>query len=290
MGNIFLDRKINLICANPNFKLLDKDGNLDFMGGMLYDNVKNIAANETKIRTESSKRGIREAADKNKFIGGDVILGYMIDKNNDFQYDPETKDIVWDIFEMYKSGLHSFSSIKKEIESKYNKELESWYHKKENDPKKRKEMDRMTIGSILSNEYYVGDMILKEGYKFPRQFPKIIDRNTFVAVQRILKLRSGRKSDRCKNIFYASRLLKCPHCHETLVAFYTSNQYQCKSFLEKRGCTKGFAANLNLIDSLALIVARIKDQVESVNMNENKIIEINKKIDDFQNRVGRVNT
>ena len=275
LGTLFVRNKINFICAHPNIKLLDNDGNLDPVAAALYDNTKNMAANEVRIRTESSLRGIRDAASKNLFLGGSVILGYkvvpiMIDglKKQKCELDPDTQKIVFDIFELYKSGQHSFSSIAKIIEREYKKVL-----------------NRNQIGDILANEYYVGEKIKTDKHVFERQYPPIIDIDTYNAVQTLLKQRSGRKSDKSRNIYYASRLIKCSNCGSTLVAFHTSNNYQCKNFLEKKGCTKGTSINIDVADSLSLEAARIKDITVMANLTEDEINNTHKRIEKLHSKI-----
>ena len=271
--DLCIDRKINLTTKLERLTLLNADGSVNDDALEAFERYKMQVHREGKIRDARVKRGIMKAASQGRFLGGkDVLFGYMVDKNKHYQLEPEESIIVKEIFDLYETGKHSFSTIEKEILSKYTKQL-----------------DRKNLGRILNNPYYIGEKIKKDGYMFERQYPAIITKETFDNCQTLLKQRSNRKSDKSKNIYYASRLIKCSCCGSTLVAFGVRNNYACKNFHEKRGCKNGTSINLNIADSLALNVAFFKDILEIANFNLDKIKEVENNIIEIQSKINLAN-
>jgi ssDNA-binding Zn-finger/Zn-ribbon topoisomerase 1 len=263
-----IDNKINLKLRHEGFTLLNIDTLEPNRNAIReYDNYKNFVVEDTAMRRESSMRGIKEAAENNQYLGGSIFLGYKV-VNKKFEVDPDTSKIVQKIFQMYETGLESFTTIQSEILKIF-----------------LKKMDRNQIGDVLNNRFYTGE-ILRIG-KYDRFYPALITVETFEICQKILKQKSGRILDRTKekNVFYAGRKLKCPHCGETLVAFSTSNQYACKNYHEKRGCPNGITVNLNVVDSIALSSAWKKNFDVSLNQDENEIKKTELKIEELQTKI-----
>lgn len=265
--NLCIDKKIQMVCKQQNFRLLEDNKEPNFNNLLLFDLYKNTIMQDAKYRKEASQRGIRNAAAENRFLGGkDALFGYQI-VNKQYAIDEYESKIVQNIFELYETGTHSFTTIQKEILSKYSKSIH-----------------RLIVGEILNNRYYTGEKILKDGYKFERQYPALITKETFDNCTKILATRHNRKFDKSKSIYYAARLSKC-HCGETLVAFGTQNQYKCKSFIEKRGCKFGDNIQINLLDSLSLNAAWNEDYHAKMNINDVEIEKIKDDINVLQNKV-----
>jgi len=262
--HFLIAKKVNLKMKQQNFVLFDENGKVTMIANILFDLWKNFTESEIEQKNDRVISGMEVAANANQFIGGSIYMGYKV-VNKSFQIDENNAKIIKKIFEMYATGLQSFSTIQKEILSIFSVDL-----------------DRKTIGRILNNKYYTGEKLKKD--KYERQYPAIITHDIFVTCQELLNKRSGHLQSKAKKIYYAGRLIKC-QCGETLTAFGVRNNYACKSFHEKRGCTNGTSINLNLVDSLAYKCAKIKDTIEMANINEEKIKQVEETINELQTKI-----
>ena len=283
LKHVLIDNQTNLITKQENFTLFDENGNVTMMAKIMFDLWKNITEDEIQRKNERVARGIALAADRGQWLGGkDVLFGYKVDENKHYQLH-ETKtemiddvektiigesQIVKEVFDLYATGSHSFATIEKEIF-----DLHAY------------QLDRKNLGRILNNPYYTGEKILKEGYVYARQYPVIISKETFEQCQTLLKQRSNRKQDKSKNVYYAGKILSCNCCQSRLTAFGNRNNYACKNFHEKKGCTNGTSINLNVVDSLALKVAWDKDYSEQKHINADTIIKVENSIKLLQTKI-----
>ena len=269
LKNTLVSRKTNLITKHEGFRLFDEEGKISMVAKMMFDIHKNITEEEILRKNERVARGIAQAAENNRWLGGKhVLFGYMVDEFNNYQIDPENSRIVKDIYNHYVEGKHSFRTIEEDIFRNYNVSL-----------------NRLKIGKILHNKYYTGEKILKKGYKYERKYPKLIDIEDYNKVQTLLQQRSGRTQDKSKNIYLASRLIICSSCKSRLVAFNNQNTYKCKNYVEKKTCPDGSSIRLDLIDALALHVSKELDAIEKENFNEEKIQEAKQNIIEIENRI-----
>ena len=92
--NMCVDKKIQLVCKQQNFRLLNDNKEPDFNSLLVFDLYKNTIMQDAKYRKEASARGIRNAASENRFLGGkDALFGYKI-VNKRYEVDEHESKIV----------------------------------------------------------------------------------------------------------------------------------------------------------------------------------------------------
>ena len=126
-----------------------------------------IAQLEREMTSERVKAKMVWIAEKGKFPVGKLPLGYRRKKGvkNELEPDPETADIVRDIFRSYLAQKEPVVELRR----RYHQYLH----------------DRMQLYRMLRNRLYIGE-IEYDGKIYPGQHPAIIDRETFDAVNAML--------------------------------------------------------------------------------------------------------
>jgi len=281
--NLFIENKINLISKRENFRLLDENLEANFNSLMQFDMFKNMIENETRLKNERVQRGINAAYAKNRYVGGKIPFGYRVDENKQFQIDLVNSQVVQLIFQLYGSGNYSIGQITKEL---INRGLMPF--------------DRGQLQTILKNKAYKGEKFKDDHNVNDRLYPAIVTPTLFNKCNDILTVRSNKKSDKSKGIYYASRLVKCSKCGTTMVAINSNNSYICglsrhNHDINNGGCYGGDQVNLNLIDSLAINEAfKIElnnifhQDMEIREATELKINEIQLKIDSTNLKLDKI--
>lgn len=104
LRDYFIEHGVQLVCLNPHFKLLDKDGKLDQMANIVLSLFSTMAENEGMLRSERCLRGRYKKRDEGKFIGGKLPFGYSRDDEDRFVINEEESKVVRRIFNMYVGG------------------------------------------------------------------------------------------------------------------------------------------------------------------------------------------
>ena len=222
-----------------------------------------------------------------KYIGGFPIYGYRKDPadKNHIIPDPEAAEVVRQIYRWSLEG-HGRQNIayllnQRSIPNPTRYKAERGWtcnHPIKNDFGL---WNKVTVGRILTNEMYTGVMVQgrrrkvsykskviidtpeSEWYRVEGTHEAIIDRATFEAVQRGLKLRS--RTDGSGDAHLLSGLVKCADCGSTMSKCSNGKQtyLRCKLYADsgsKRLCTRHSVRLDQLID---LISERIRYYVQT---------------------------
>ncbi|MDE6922761.1 MAG: recombinase family protein, partial [Oscillospiraceae bacterium] len=222
-----------------------------------------------------------------KYIGGFPIYGYRKDPadKNHIVPDPEAAEVVRQIYQWSLEG-HGRQNIAYQLNqrgipnpTRYKAER-GWTcnHPMKNDFGL---WNKVTVGRILTNEMYTGVMIQgrrkkvsykskviidtpeDQWYRVEGTHEAIIDRATFEAVQRGLKLRT--KTDGSGEAHLLSGLVKCADCGSTMSKCSNGKQsyLRCKLYADsgtQKLCTRHSVRLDQLID---LVSDRIRYYVQS---------------------------
>ena len=239
-------------------------------------NMRSIAVpiqgvlNENHCAETSDK--VREVFDMKRrngeHIGSFAVYGYLKDPNdkNALVVDEEAAGVVRDIFQMFLDGM-SKNAIVRHLNdhgvlcpAAYKRErLGLKYQNPSLDPCKRPLWCAMTVGGILKNRMYCGDMVQgryrmksykvhvqevvtqDEWYIVENTHEAIIDRETFDKAQRLL-MRDTRTGPRQKKLYLFSGFLKCADCGKAMTRSKVGSTvyYYCRTYKDqsKRACTK----------------------------------------------------
>ena len=239
-------------------------------------NMRSIAVpiqgvlNENHCAETSDK--VREVFDMKRrngeHIGSFAAYGYLKDPNdkNALVVDEEAAGVVRDIFQMFLDGM-SKNAIVRHLNDHgvlcpalYKQErLGLKYQNPQMSMAKRPLWCAVTVGGILKNRMYCGDMVQgryrmksykvhvqevvpqDEWYIVENTHEAIIDRDTFDKVQRLL-LRDTRTGPQQKKLYLFSGFLKCADCGKAMTRSKVGDvvYYYCRTYKDqsKNACTK----------------------------------------------------
>lgn len=259
-------------------------------------NMRSIAVpiqgvlNENHCAETSDK--VREVFDMKRrngeHIGSFATYGYLKDPKdkNALIVDEEAAGVVRDVFRMFLDGM-SKNAIVRHLNdhgvlcpAAYKRErLGLNYQNPSLDPGKRPLWCAMTVGGILKNRMYCGDMVQgryrmksykihvqeavpqDEWYVVENTHEAIIDRETFEKVQLLLK-RNTRTAPQQRSLYLFSGFLKCADCGKSMTRSKVGNTvyYYCRTYKDqsKRACTKHTIKHIQLE---AAVLYAIRQQV-----------------------------
>lgn len=259
-------------------------------------NMRSIAVpiqgvlNENHCAETSDK--VREVFDMKRrngeHIGSFAAYGYLKDPNdkNALVVDEEAAGVVRDIFQMFLDGM-SKNAIVRHLNDHgvlcpalYKQErLGLKYQNPQMSTAKRPLWCAVTVGSILKNRMYCGDMVQgryrmksykvhvqeivpqDEWYIVENTHEAIIDRETFDKAQRLL-MRDTRTGPQQKKLYLFSGFLKCADCGKAMTRSKVGNAvyYYCRTYKDqsKSACTKHTIKHIQLE---AAVLYAIQQQV-----------------------------
>ncbi len=181
--DFLIERKIQLVCGSPQFRLLDENKKQDSHSIVVFAIFGAFAEQEIIEKKERFARGKEQKALEGSYVGGNIPFGYKIGKNKKIEIDYIDEEgiicgnarIVQLIYNLYENGYS---------QPKLSKELT------------RRGYDLVQIGRInhiLSNVCYTGELreesVLivkdkvngkkKESKRYARVYPQIISREQF---------------------------------------------------------------------------------------------------------------
>ena len=177
-------------------------------------------------------RGMQQKAEKGKYMGGTIPLGYKIDSDKNYVIDENSAFLVKQIYERYADGY----TIKEIIE-----ELNNAGHKSSTGRK----FTYNSMHTVLTNQKYIGryeclDVVLDDA------IPRIIDDATFEKVQQRIKA-NKRAPARAKSSvdYYLTGKLFCGSCGNNMVGDSGTSStgathfyYSCIEKKRRHGCKK----------------------------------------------------
>ena len=218
--------------------------------------------------SEDVRKTFRTKRNNGEFIGAFAPFGYLKnpENKNAFIIDEEAAEIVKEIFEKYLAGMSKLSIVRYLNDHSIlcptvykQKRLGLKYQNPNSDPAKKPLWSEKTVGEILKNKMYCGDMVQGryriKSYKvhIQEQVPEdewfikenthepIIDRDIFDKVQRLLQ-KDTRTSPKNDTLYLFSGFIRCADCEKAMVrsevkkhVYYYCSTYKRRS---KRACTK----------------------------------------------------
>ena len=139
-----IEHKIQLICLNPFFKMLDENGKLSESSNLLFGIFSSMSENEMMIKKARFARGIERKKQLGKHHTGRILFGYATEKDGTFIKHSENARIVQLCFELYLTGKYSTRKLALELQERGYFEQCSIFTAKNN------------VQNILHNEEYTG--------------------------------------------------------------------------------------------------------------------------------------
>ena len=300
--DFLLDKKIQLVCGEPSFHLLNKEKQLDKMASLVFAIFGAFAEQEIIEKKERFARGKEQKALEGKYTGGNLPFGYKIGENKKIEIDYIDEEgvicgnarIVQLIFNLYENGYSQ--------------------------PKLSKELTRLgydlvqigRINHILSNASYTGELRkqkvlkvkdrvngkMKDSILYPRVYPQIISREQFDRCRKIADTNNVNIS-KTKNVYYAEHLMRCVSCGSYLSASGSKNCYHCYSaykpegiwnsdYYTKKKCDNKMSISINVLDSLLWYVAIDLEAKFMLEDSDQKVKELNEKCEAVKHKIETV--
>ena len=178
--------------------------------------------------SQKTRRGHHTNAEKCKYNGGPVPLGYRIDEEKRFQIDENTAPIVKMVFERYAHGIPIVEIID---------ELNANHLK----TSRGTAFNKNSFRKMLSNKRYTG-VYVYDGIETADGIPRIIDDDLFLEVQERMKKNKASKSTTGQ--YLLTTKLFCGYCHNMMVGVSGTshtgavhNYYACSKSRQKQ-CNK----------------------------------------------------
>ena len=282
-------RQINLCTKFENLTLLvpnpEKKGELilDPSANMIFGIFVSMCENEIIQRLERGRRGKEANANNGKYNGGLFIkYGYVVDeKDNKYIIDENKRELIKTLYELYSTGKYGVVKLHKEMVSRgFNVNIR-------------------TINKILRSKEYTGEQMPVTEYpqkikgnvriihRFSRKYPPIIPLELYEQCRKVAN-KNNNNIDKSKNIYYASKLIKCSCCGSALVALKNNVVYRCMhkySAITKKECWGTDSININVIDSILWDTAKNLEVQFILNFNEKQFTEWNNQITLLQSKI-----
>lgn len=230
--DFLVEHNVQLHILNPHIKLLKQDGTIDESANVIFSLFCSLAENEGYLRKQRFARGKAKLRNENKFIGGNMMFGYTVNKDKEFIILEKEGNIVRRIFNEYQTK--TIVDIAKDLV------LEGLM------PNANVNSAATLVRAILHRELYYGKEVVIKGYK--RKYPAIITKQEFDEAAK--KMHERKKYNKtkskhdylCRGIVYNinNEQLKPLYCHNSY-AFIKINKYSWETL----------SVNMNLLDSIA---------------------------------------
>lgn len=179
-------------------------------------------------------RGQRASAEKCQCTGGNQLLGYYTDpQTKKYMIDEKTAPTVKLIFKLYSEGM-TVPEIVEEVNGRGLRTLRGF------------KFTRNSMYSMLRNEKYIGVYKYKDEIRVEGGVPAIIDRETFIKVQEMLKANKKAPSRTWNHAEYLlTDKLFCGKCGSKMIGESGTgksgqkyNYYTCAKRKKEHACDK----------------------------------------------------
>lgn len=248
-------RKINLICLNPYFKLLEEDGSQSSTSSIIFGIFASLSEQESYLRIQRVTRGIAKKKSEGKVMGRVMIYGYTRVNGEPKVVDNQAV-IIREIFDRFERG-ESCGSIGKDMY------LIGVFG---SDIKRNSVVCR--VSCILSEERYSGAV-------WP--FPGIISKAQFDKCRKIIHDHNKKFA----RVHYTDKDYYCTGVLYTDRGFAMSSSYGNRRY-QYRDPDKVYSlnVNMNILDKLTLYaLKKYLDSGVSIVEKEKEIKEVSYKID-----------
>lgn len=154
--DFLIEHNIQLVCLQPYFRMLE-NGKLSQTANLMFSIFASMAESEMELKKERFLRGRQHNRLTGKVAEGKPLYGYKINDDKTIEIDEEASKFVIDLFNLYSTGLHTMTTLAKELLQRYGEAGQTIYWMKGR------------ISYILKQPKYCGDS----------QYPQLISRDIF---------------------------------------------------------------------------------------------------------------
>ena len=183
--DFLVERKIQLICLKPYFRLLELNGEMSQTGSLMFSLFSSLSESEMMLKQERMMRGRRRNKELGKSVGGRPPFGYDVDKNKRYVIDPKNSLIISRIFKDYGYNNKSMRWIAIEL----------------------KEEGYFSNPSLNATHQYIQRILNNPIYKGEFPYPQIITPKLYSIVQQNIENNNENRIVRKKEPFLLKGLV-----------------------------------------------------------------------------------
>ena len=221
--------------------------------------------------SEKVIRGQTENAYKCKFNGGTIPFGYIIDKENNFQLNPETAPFVLSAYQMYDDGK-TMSEIAEDFNSKGLRNTRGT------------KFNINAISKILRNRRYIGEYKYRD-ITIPDGIPAIVPKDLFERIQK--QMQKNKKAParyKAEADYILTTKLYCGKCMSFMVGesgtsrnSTTYRYYKCIDAKRNKGCDKKAVKKDRIEDLVINQIIRVLWDDELIDSLADMVIDLQSK-------------
>ena len=205
MKEFFVTNKIQVYCKNPDFTLLDDNGNESAAGGIAFSVYASMVKYETDEMFAKMNRGRERNRANGIFAGGKIKFGYTLDATKHFIINENEAKTIRLIFELYATGKYSFYTLVEELRAR-------------GITKDGQKITYEMIQNALADEAYYKGI----NGKIPLIDKELFDKCAAIKANTV----AVKRTKESRNINFAVGLLKCS-CGNNFIA--SGDFYRCYS-------------------------------------------------------------
>lgn len=198
-----LEHNIQLVCMNPDIKLLDGNGKMSLGASMLFSIFTSISESEMELKKVRMMRGRMHNISIGKIGSGRPPFGYTINRDKYYVVDPQQSEIVKRFFLQYSKGDTTIKAIAQELKE------EGLF------PNTSLDALQKSILTWLDNEHYVGI----------KPYPQIISKSLFEKVQSVRQKRKQAPKKKHNHRFLLKGLIYDEKSKRPLCGWYGGDGY-----------------------------------------------------------------
>ena len=279
MKEFFVSHKIQVYCKNPDFTLLDDEGNESAAGGLAFSIFSATVKMETDEMFAKMNRGRERNRANGIFAGGKIKFGYTLDATKHFIINENEAKTIRLIFELYATGKYSFYTLVEELRAR-------------GITKNGQKITYEMIQNALADEAYYKGI----NGKIPLIDKKLFDKCAAIKANTV----AVKRTKESRNINFAVGLLKCS-CGNNFIA--SGDFYRCYSKMNNNRKKKVVECDAptirrDVLDDLLWLVTRplqqkflmekdtvsIEEQKDKINVLTVKVSTAQKELSDIKGR------
>ena len=279
MKEFFVSHKIQVYCKNPDFTLLDDEGNESAAGGLAFSIFSATVKMETDEMFAKMNRGRERNRANGIFAGGKIKFGYTLDATKHFIINENEAKTIRLIFELYATGKYSFYTLVEELRAR-------------GITKDGQKITYEMIQNALADEAYYKGI----NGKIPLIDKKLFDKCAAIKANTV----AVKRTKESRNINFAVGLLKCS-CGNNFIA--SGDFYRCYSKMNNNRKKKVVECDSptirrDVLDDLLWLVTRplqqkflmekdtvsIEEQKDKINVLTVKVSAAQKELSDIKGR------
>ena len=279
MKEFFVSHKIQVYCKNPDFTLLDDEGNESAAGGLAFSIFSATVKMETDEMFAKMNRGRERNRANGIFAGGKIKFGYTLDATKHFIINENEAKTIRLIFELYATGKYSFYTLVEELRAR-------------GITKNGQKITYEMIQNALADEAYYKGI----NGKIPLIDKKLFDKCAAIKANTV----AVKRTKESRNINFAVGLLKCS-CGNNFIA--SGDFYRCYSKMNNNRKKKVVECDSptirrDVLDDLLWLVTRplqqkflmekdtvsIEEQKDKINVLTVKVSAAQKELSDIKGR------